>query len=57
MYEGNFAFQAHSTVPTSRPDEHDGELDDLEHGDEQRLRDGVLLGLAEVPHAVVAHLL
>ena len=57
MYEGNFAFQADSTAPTSRPDEHDGELDDLEHGDEQRLRDGVLLGLAEVPHAVVAHLL
>ena len=45
------------TYRTSCSHKYDGELDDLQHGDEQGLRDGVLLCLAVVPHAVVAHLL
>ena len=45
------------TYRTSCSHKYDGELDYLQHGDEQGLRDGVLLCLAVVPHAVVAHLL
>ena len=46
-----------SIFHTSCSDKHDAELDDFQHGDKERLWYGVLLGLAEVPHAVVAHLL
>ena len=42
---------------TSCSHKYDGELDYLQHGDEQGLRYGVLIRLAVVPHAVVAHLL